>query len=65
MPSLVERTESAPDNVAELMVAEASVTLPLLGTTLGVDEIIASPELAQPLREAMAAFVRVIEGEAK
>ena len=49
------------ETMSARLVADASVTLPLLGTTLGVDEIVASPELAEPLRRAIAAFVRAIE----
>jgi NAD(P)H-dependent FMN reductase len=49
------------ETMSARIVAEASVTLPLLGTTLGVEEIVASPELAAPLRRAIAAFVSTIE----
>jgi len=49
------------ETMSARLVAEAMVTLPLLGTTVGVDEIVATPELAEPLREAIAAFVRAIE----
>src|SRR4029077_14578438 len=49
------------ETMSARLVADASVTLPLLGTMLGVDEIVASPELAEPLRRAIAAFVRAIE----
>ena len=52
------------ETMSARLVAEASVTLPLLGTTLGADEIIAQPELAEPLRQAIAAFARGIEAEA-
>jgi chromate reductase len=49
------------ETMSARLVAEASVTLPLLGTTLGVDEIVATPDLAEPLRQAMAVFVKAIE----
>jgi NAD(P)H-dependent FMN reductase len=49
------------ETMSARLVTEASVTLPLLGTTLGADEIVASRELAEPLRDAIAAFVRKIE----
>ncbi len=49
------------ETMSARLVAEASVTLPLLGTTLGADEIVASPELAEPLRQAVAAFVDAIQ----
>src|SRR6185312_4653985 len=35
---------------------DASVTLPLLGTASGEDEIVANPELAEPLRRSLARF---------
>jgi NAD(P)H-dependent FMN reductase len=49
------------ETMSARIVAEACVTLPLLGTTLGADEIVANAELAEPLRKAIAAFVRAIE----
>jgi len=50
------------ETMSARLVAEASVTLPLLGTTLGADEIVATPELAEPLRSAVVAFARAIDG---
>jgi hypothetical protein len=38
------------------IIDEACVTLPLLGTAHSEDDIVASPQLAEPLREAMARF---------
>ncbi len=49
------------ETMSARIVAEASVTLPLLGTSLGADEIVARAELAEPLRTAVAAFVEAIE----
>jgi NAD(P)H-dependent FMN reductase len=49
------------ETMSARIVAEASVTLPLLGTSLGAEEIVANAELAEPLRRAMATFVRAIE----
>ena len=49
------------ETMSARIVAEACVTLPLLGTGIGASEIIANAELAEPLRQAMAAFVRAIE----
>jgi chromate reductase len=48
------------ETMSARLVAEASVTLPLLGATLGVDEIVASPELADPLQQVLAEFMRAI-----
>ncbi len=52
------------ETMSARIVAEASVTLPLLGTTLGVDEIVANAELAEPLRKAIATFVDAIGANA-
>jgi chromate reductase len=49
------------ETMSARLVAEASATLPLLGTTLGAEEIVASTQLVEPLRQAIAAFVRKIE----
>jgi chromate reductase, NAD(P)H dehydrogenase (quinone) len=49
------------ETMSARIVAEASVTLPLLGTTLGAEEIVANAELAEPLGKAIAAFVDAIE----
>jgi chromate reductase len=49
------------ETMSARIVAGACVTLPLLGTSLGADDIVAAPELAEPLRRAMAAFVNSIE----
>jgi chromate reductase len=43
------------------LVPEASVTLPLLGTPLDEEGILARPEMADPLRAALTAFARAIE----
>jgi len=48
------------ETMSARLVTEASVTLPLLGTTLSVDEIVERAELAGPLRQAIAAFVETI-----
>jgi chromate reductase, NAD(P)H dehydrogenase (quinone) len=49
------------ETMSARIVADASVALPLLGTSLGAEQIVATPELAEPLREAIAAFVNAIE----
>lgn len=63
------RSSYAQDSLAETLttmsgriVAEASVSLPLLGQGLDKDAIIARPELATTIRDAIGAFVRAIEG---
>jgi chromate reductase, NAD(P)H dehydrogenase (quinone) len=43
------------------LVSEASVTLPLLGKTLGEADIAAHPEMSSALRAALTAFARAIE----
>jgi chromate reductase, NAD(P)H dehydrogenase (quinone) len=43
------------------IITDASITVPLLGTTLNADAIVSDPSLAAPLREAITAFVRTIE----
>jgi chromate reductase len=43
------------------LVKDASITLPLLGTSNDVDSIATNPELACPLRAALEHFVRAIE----
>ncbi len=48
------------ETMSARIVANASVTLPLLGTTLGADEIVATAELAEPLQRAIAAVVSAI-----
>ncbi len=48
------------ETMSARIVAEASVTLSLLGTSLDADEIVARAELAEPLRKAIATFVDVI-----
>jgi chromate reductase, NAD(P)H dehydrogenase (quinone) len=53
------------ETMSARMVTEASVTLALLGTSLGADEIVATPELAQPLQKAIAAFVDAIKAGEK
>jgi chromate reductase len=49
------------ETMSARVIADASIALPLLGTTLGADEIVANAELADPLRRAVAVFVKVIE----
>jgi chromate reductase len=51
------------ETMSARIVADASVTLPLLGTTLSADEIVANPELAEPLRRAIATFARAVEAD--
>jgi chromate reductase, NAD(P)H dehydrogenase (quinone) len=53
------------ETMSARIILEASVTLPLLGTSLGADEIVATPELADPLRRAIAAFVDVMKATDK
>ena len=53
------------ETMSARIVADASVTLPLLGTSLGADEIVATPELAEPLRKAIAAFVDAIKAKTR
>jgi NAD(P)H-dependent FMN reductase len=48
------------ETMSARIVQQASVALPLLGTSLGADEIVATPELAEPLRRAVLAFVNAI-----
>jgi NAD(P)H-dependent FMN reductase len=48
------------ETMSARIVAGASVTLPLLGTSLGAEEIVANAELAELLRKAIAAFVHEI-----
>ena len=43
------------------IVPEASITVPLHGRKLDADGVVADPEMAAALREALAAFVRAIE----
>jgi NAD(P)H-dependent FMN reductase len=43
------------------LVDEASITLPLLGKTLGEADIVANPEMSSALRAALATFARAIE----
>jgi NAD(P)H-dependent FMN reductase len=49
------------ETMSARIVTDASVTLPLPGTTLSADEIVASPELAEPLRKVIVAFAAAIE----
>lgn len=44
------------------LVQEASMTLPLRGRKIDEAGIVADPALAEPVRAALAAFVRAIEG---
>jgi hypothetical protein len=43
------------------IVEEASIAVPLLGKVLAPHAIAADPELAGPVRQAIAAFARAIE----
>ena len=47
--------------MAARLVDEACVAVPLLGAGLGAETIVARPELAEPVRAALAALVRAIE----
>lgn len=42
------------------LVAEASITVPLLGKTLDEDGIVSNPEISEALRSAIVAFARAI-----
>ena len=53
------------ETMSARIVAEACVTLPLLGTSLDAEEIVANAELAGPLRKAISAFVDAIGADAK
>ena len=44
------------ETMSARIVDEACITLPLLGTPNGEDDIVGSPELAEPLRAAMLRF---------
>jgi hypothetical protein len=46
------------------LVKEASITLPLLGTSNDADSIAANPEFAEPLRDALDLFVLAIRAQA-
>lgn len=46
--------------MAAIVVAEASITVPLLGTKLDPAGMLAAPEIATPVREALAAFAAAI-----
>jgi NAD(P)H-dependent FMN reductase len=48
------------ETMSARIVDEACITLPLFGTATGEDEIVASPELAGPLREALARFAAAV-----
>jgi NAD(P)H-dependent FMN reductase len=48
------------ETMSAKLIKDASITLPLLGTTNDADSIAADPELAGQLREAIACFVRAI-----
>lgn len=54
--SLVETLRT----MAAIVVTEASATVPLLGTKLDEAAMLASPEIAAPVREALAVFGTVI-----
>jgi chromate reductase, NAD(P)H dehydrogenase (quinone) len=43
------------------IIAEASVTIPILGKNIDAEGILSRPELAKPLRAAIAAFVTAIK----
>lgn len=64
------RATYAQESLAEIMrtmsghlIAEASITVPLLGQRLDVDGIVSNSEMANALRGAIAAFVRAIEAD--
>jgi NAD(P)H-dependent FMN reductase len=48
------------ETMSARIIDEACITLPLLGTPNGEDDIVASPELAEPLREAMTRFAATL-----
>lgn len=49
------------ETMSAKLINEASIALPLLGRAGGADAIVAAPELAAPLREAVARFAAAIE----
>ncbi len=48
------------ETMSAQLIKDASITLPLLGTTNDADSIAANPELADPLRDAIEKFVSEI-----
>jgi len=48
------------ETMSSVIVRDASITLPLLGTANDAESIAANPELAEPLRHAIAKFVSAI-----
>jgi len=48
------------ETMSARIVDEACVTLPLLGTASGEDDVVGSNELAEPLREAMERFAAAV-----
>jgi chromate reductase len=49
------------ETMSALLVKDASITLPLLGTANDADSITANAELADPLRRALELYVRAIK----
>ena len=50
------------DTMSAQLIKEASVTLPLLGTSDDADSLAANPEFANPLRRALEIYVDAIRG---
>jgi NAD(P)H-dependent FMN reductase len=48
------------ETMSARIIDEACITLPLLGAANGEDDIVASPELATPLRKAMTNFAAAV-----
>ena len=48
------------ETMSARLVREASITLPLLGTSDDVDSVVANPEFATPLRRALEVFAGAI-----
>jgi hypothetical protein len=42
------------------LINDASITLPLLGTSNDAESIVANPEFSGPLRDALAEIIRAI-----
>jgi NAD(P)H-dependent FMN reductase len=52
------------ETMSARLINDASITMPLLGTANDADSIVADPELARPLRNAIENFVRAIATQA-
>jgi NAD(P)H-dependent FMN reductase len=52
------------ETMSAQLIKDASITLPLLGTTNDADSIAANQKLAGPLRDALECFVRAIKARA-